>query len=112
MPCMCLDFLCGCIQVTNYQLQKQRESDAKARASTAEEDAAAKKRVVSEDAYAALVEVGCHTVYTTARRLTEAETWQTAVVALLLSQPVPGCLPAGSEKRTVLSQSSCKNLVG
>lgn len=43
-------------KVTNYQLQKQRESDAKARASTAEEDAAAKKRVVSEDAYAALVE--------------------------------------------------------
>ena len=45
------------MQVTSHQLQKSREADAKMRAAAAEEDAAAKKRLVSEDAYAALVDV-------------------------------------------------------
>lgn len=45
------------MQVTSYQLQKSRESDSKSRATAAEEDAAAKKRLMSEDAYAALVDV-------------------------------------------------------
>ena len=45
------------MQVTSHQLQKSREADAKTRAAAAEEDAAAKKRLVSEDAYAALVDV-------------------------------------------------------
>ena len=46
-----------CMQVTSHQLQKSREADAKTRAAAAKEDAAAKKRLVSEDAYAALVDV-------------------------------------------------------
>lgn len=55
-PCSCSGLLI-CLQVTSHQLQKSREADAKTRAAAAEEDAAAKKRLVSEDAYAALVDV-------------------------------------------------------
>lgn len=46
-----------CLQVTSAQLHKAKEADAKARAAAAEQDAAAKNRTLTEDSYAALVDV-------------------------------------------------------
>lgn len=46
-----------CLQVTSAQLHKAKEADAKARAAAAEQDAAGKQRTLTEDSYAALVDV-------------------------------------------------------
>lgn len=48
---------CGCPQMTAYQLQRQREMEAKRAEEAAKEKSLQTKREVTEDSYSALVEV-------------------------------------------------------